>query len=75
MPPPDIVIAIVLTVGLLLVFGVSLRYDRLDRLYNDSRRIRTVFHCVKCGTLYTRPRHRDTGVCPKCGHANIRLKF
>ena len=75
MPPPDIVVAIILSVGLALVFAVWIRYDRLDRLFDDHRRLRTVFHCVKCGTLYTRPRRRETGVCPKCGHANIRLRF
>jgi DNA-directed RNA polymerase subunit RPC12/RpoP len=75
MPTPDIVVAIIISVGLALVFGVWMQYDRADRLFRDHRRLRTVFHCVKCGTLYTRPRRRETGVCPKCGHNNIRLKF
>ncbi len=75
MPTPDVVAAVILTVGLGLVFAVWILYDRVDALLHDSRRHRTVFHCVKCGTLYTRPRRRETGVCPKCGHSNLRLRF
>lgn len=75
MPPPDIVVAIILSFGLALVFAVWIRYDRVDARLSDHRRMRTVFHCVKCGTLYTRPRRREAGLCPKCGHNNIRLKF
>ena len=73
--PPDAALALIVSAGLALVFGVWFRYEQHERLLDDSRRIRTVFHCAKCGLLYTRPRRRAAGLCPHCGHNNIRLRF
>lgn len=72
---PDTALAIILSLGLTLLFGGWFLCEWYERGSEDHRRIRTVFHCVKCGLLYTRPRRRAVGVCPKCGHANNRLKF
>lgn len=56
----------------LLVWGY---YNRRERMLTDHRRYRTVFHCIRCGKIYSRPRQRETSVCPHCGLTNSRLKF
>lgn len=50
-------------------------YDRRERLLNDHRRHSTIFHCIRCGKIYARPRRRELSVCPHCGFKNTRLKF
>lgn len=50
-------------------------YDRRERLVNDRRRHRTIFHCIRCGKVFSRARRREFAVCPHCGFKNTRLKF
>lgn len=67
--------AILLFCVLFLGLAVWWYYDRRERLLNDHRRHRTVFHCIRCGKIYERARRRETSVCPHCGFKNTRLKF
>lgn len=74
---PDVTLHVVLY-GLLVlgVFGfLWVYYDRRDRLFYDRKRRRITFHCIRCDHLYTEQAGTETAACPKCGHANSRLKF
>lgn len=52
-------------------------YEKMDRSSFDARRKRRVFHCVRCGHLFTvRKKDVAEGVaCPKCGYKNYELSF
>lgn len=44
------------------------------RAYRDRLR-ENVFHCLKCGSVYTSRDKGESAVCPVCGYRNGRLKF
>ncbi len=71
----DTFAAVFLTAGMGVLFGLWFFYERRAAVLNDHRRLVTVFHCIKCGLVYTRPRQRTIGKCPRCGFSNNRLKF
>ncbi len=62
---------------LLAVSGLWFFYEKRDRKQFDARRKRRVFHCVRCGNLYSlRKRDASDGQeCPKCGYKNYELSF
>jgi hypothetical protein len=75
--PPDFTFDVLLY-GLLVlgVFGfLWAYYDRRDRALYDAERRKITFHCIRCDHLFTEKDGTDTANCPKCGHANTRLKF
>ncbi len=75
--PPNLVVPVLLY-GLLVlgVFaGLWFYYDRRDRALYDGLRRKISFHCIRCNRLYTEKAGVDTAPCPRCGHANVRLKF
>lgn len=52
-------------------------YDRRDKKTFESRRRRKVFHCVRCGNLYS-VRKADVSEgesCPECAYNNYELSF
>lgn len=50
-------------------------YDRRDHRRFELERRKTVFHCIRCDTLYTAPSGTELCTCPKCGYENARLRF
>ena len=52
-----------------------LYYDRRDHRRFELERRKTVFHCIRCDTLYTALGGTELCKCPKCGHENARLRF
>ena len=60
---------------LVFFFGVWIYYDRRDHALFEAERRRMTFHCVRCSHLYTAKADAETCPCPRCGHANVRLKF
>jgi hypothetical protein len=60
----------VLTIAILWVWS-----ERRDRLFYDSTRRRTTFHCIKCNRVYTSTESHEASRCPACGQENSRLKF
>lgn len=71
----DTFAAAFLSVGMAFLFGLWFFYERRDAVLRDHQRLTTVFHCIKCGLVYTRPRLRSSGTCPRCNFINNRLKF
>lgn len=59
--------------GLFLVLW--LWYDRRDHRRFELERRKITFHCIRCDALYSAPPGEEMCPCPKCGHANVRLKF
>ena len=53
MVPVDLIsfAAILIFCALLLGLVIWWYYDRRERLLNDHRRHRTVFHCIRCGRI------------------------
>jgi hypothetical protein len=68
-------ILIVVTSGLALVFGLWVYYDRRDQLAYEHERAQSLFHCLKCGRLYSAPRASSVARCPNCDFENSKLKF
>ena len=61
--------------GFALLFGLWFVYDWRDKRRHEAQRFRVIFHCIKCGQIYTRGPGREEAACPECGFANGRLKF
>ncbi|MBP3302951.1 MAG: hypothetical protein J6L64_07470 [Opitutales bacterium] len=71
-----VMFAAVLLFGIALFAGiVRWYYDRRERVLHDHRRYQTVFYCIRCGKIYSRPRQREVSACPHCGFENTRMKF
>ena len=58
-----------------VIIGLWLWYDRRDHRHFEAERRKTTFHCIRCDALYSAPAATELCRCPKCGHANARLKF
>ena len=58
-----------------IIFGLWMYYEFRDRKLYSEARSRVLFHCIKCGHLYSMARGTEFAVCPKCGFENTRLKF
>jgi hypothetical protein len=69
----DVILYGLLVLGTFAVLWVY--YDRRDRAFYDAERRRITFHCIRCDHLYREKRGTEVAPCPKCGHANTRLKF
>lgn len=61
--------------GLLFFVVLWIYFDRRDRRFYDSQRIRHVHHCVKCGKVYASRNGSDDDACPECGFVNPALRF
>lgn len=71
----DIFFLLYLGAGFLLIFSLWFYYERRDGRLYESRRARVIFHCIKCGQIYTGSSHREERDCPQCGFTNGRLRF
>ena len=62
---------------LLAVFFLVLwiYYDRRDHARFEAERRKTIFHCVRCDTIYAERGQHDAARCPRCRHENGRLRF
>ncbi len=45
-----------ITVGIALVVALWVYYDRRDQRIYEQERAQSLFHCLKCGRLYSAPR-------------------
>ncbi len=63
------------TIGIALVAGLWIYYDRRDQHIYEHERAQSLFHCLKCGRLYAAPRCEPTALCPNCNFENSKLKF
>jgi hypothetical protein len=61
--------------GFLLIFSLWFYYERRDGRLQASRRSRVIFHCIKCGQIYTGGGKSEEADCPGCGFTNGRLRF
>jgi hypothetical protein len=64
-----------ITIGVVLMMGLWLYYDRRDQHTYESERSQSLFHCLKCGRTYSAPRCNQSANCPDCGFENSKLKF
>lgn len=58
-----------------LFLGLWFYYDRREHARFERERRRTVFHCIRCNSLYEAPAGPELRGCPRCGHENARLRF
>jgi len=68
-------VVLLVGVGIALMTGLWLYYDRRDRQIFDRTRQRTTYHCLKCNQVYTAEPQAGLVSCPRCGHQNPRLHF
>lgn len=72
----DVFFLLYLGLGFLLFFSLWFYYDRRDKNLNEAKRMKAVFHCIKCSEIYTGPHHLSFECeCPQCGFKNDRLGF
>ncbi len=64
-----------ISIGLFIVMALWYYYDHREKHLYEAERSQGVFHCVKCGKLYTHKKLQETGNCPVCGFRNARLRF
>lgn len=63
--------------ALVAIAGLWFFYEKRDRSAFDARRKLKVFHCVRCGHLYS-VRKRDVSegeACPECEYKNYELSY
>jgi predicted RNA-binding Zn-ribbon protein involved in translation (DUF1610 family) len=61
--------------GLGLIAILWVYYDAYGKTLHESKRNRTIFHCVRCGHVYTAEKGTEEADCPRCGMDNIKLRF
>lgn len=71
----DILLIFSLTFGLVLLFSLWFYYDRKDSQREESARHDVIYHCIKCGKIYTGRKGSEECDCPACGFCNGRLQF
>ena len=64
-----------ISLGLSLVVGLWFFFDRRDGILYEAERSRVIFHCIKCGRIYTAGKSAELAVCEGCGFSNTRLHF
>ena len=64
-----------ITIGIALLAALWIYYDRRDQRIYERERAQSLFHCLKCGRLYSAPRCDPIAACPACGFENSKLKF
>jgi len=69
----EVFFVLFLSLGLLVFLGLSVYYDRYDGKMRSLIDSKTVYHCIKCGRIYSA--RKDEGDCPECGFENKRLQF
>lgn len=69
----EVFFVIFLSLGLMVFLALSIYYDRRDTCMRTQIDSRTVYHCIRCGRIYSA--HKDDGACPECGFENKRLQF
>jgi hypothetical protein len=74
---PDLTIPAVIYCALVaaVFLGLWLYYDRREHARFEHERRRTVFHCIRCDSLYEAPVNVEISACPRCRHENTRLRF
>ncbi len=71
----DLFFLIYLGIGMTLVFGMWFYYDWRDKHSFEEQRTRVIYHCIKCGRIYTGSHDSEEAACPDCNFANGRLSF
>lgn len=67
--------AIISSVILLAFLLSAVLWERsYVRAYRERLR-ENVYHCLKCGSIYTSRDKGESASCPVCGYRNGRLKF
>ena len=61
--------------GLAAIAVLWVYYDTYGKTIHAEKRNRDIFHCVKCGHVYTAPKGVEEANCPRCGMDNIKLRF
>lgn len=68
-------VAIGVYTGIAFIVLLWVYYDRVGKTIHQEKRDRVIFHCVRCGHLYTDRKGVEDAVCPRCGMDNIKLRF
>ena len=71
----ELSVLIYLCIGITTIFGLWFFYDRRDKRLYEAERIRVVFHCLKCGQLFTEKKETEVARCTRCGYENSRIRF
>ncbi|MFO8026897.1 MAG: hydrogenase nickel incorporation protein HypA [Opitutales bacterium] len=71
----DVFFLLYLGAGFLLIFGLWFYYDRRDKNLHEAKRMKAVYHCIKCSEIYTGSHLSFECECPRCGFTNGRLGF
>ena len=71
----EVFLVLYVSLGSLTLLGLWFFYDVRDaRLYQREGAL-MIFHCIRCGHLYSKKQDRQTSNCPGCGFENAHLRF
>ncbi|MCG8528339.1 MAG: hypothetical protein MI748_18305 [Opitutales bacterium] len=62
-------------IGLGFIAILWIYYDTYGKSIHQNKRDRVIFHCVKCGHVYTAAKGIEEANCPRCQMDNIKLRF
>jgi hypothetical protein len=71
----SLLVFLYVSAGIALIFGLWLYYDARDARVYERERAHSLYHCLKCGRLYSAPRFNREADCPGCAFRNSKLKF
>ena len=61
--------------GFSLILGLWAYYDWKQAHRYEAQRSKVIYHCIKCGRIYTGAHLSEETDCPECGFTNGRLRF
>lgn len=71
---PELFAASLLTFVFVCGFALWFFYERREAIRSEQEQI-SIFHCLKCGILYSLECRPDVASCPRCKFTNSHLKF
>lgn len=66
---------VVVSVTLSFIIGLWLYFDHCEKDRFEKRRLWGIFHCIKCGRIYTYKDKQAHVPCPDCSFKNNNLKY
>ncbi len=70
-----VLFALYLTGGIIIILALQYYYDQKQAELCGGERSQAIFHCVRCGNIYTDSQDHETSCCTQCKFENSRLKF
>ena len=71
----DWLVFLFLSFFFIVTFFLWHRYEQRDEKRYRELAVSPLFHCIRCGELFTGRGEVEEADCPACGKKNLRLRF